>query len=490
MRLRKMPHLLKAGPIDAERHVRNILVHLYVNGGTMLSLPGIKGLIKTRDQKQHAHIDLANLLATEVLEPESRESLLIHLAGKLDLEVVALIEIEREGKAAKMTAVGRCSNVSELTLPALDMGGHIPDLILNAKPASGRAKVFARGEVFPTDGSWCDLIPMDSLVTYAFFPLPDSGTTADGPRFLLVAEHWTEEEDPAFIPRALACAGLVSCLSAASDLRAQASLTRTLSSHLEREGYSVEDRGEAAPVITRRTAPVAACESRGEKLRLLSRFMSSVAHEIKNPLTGISAGVQYLAKKLQPGLAEDETVEFILTEINRLNRIVDDLYKIARPPELMIVPVNLNDVVGKSLLCLSELIVKKRLSVTQNLNEAIPEFDADPDRLQQILINIIKNAVEATPEQGALSLESWKDDSRAFVRITDSGPGISDKAMEHLFEPFYSTKERGTGLGLCISQRIIDEHGGKIMVEQPDGGGTSFVIELPLRGKNGEDTGN
>jgi len=456
----------------------------------MLSLPGIKGLIKTRDQKQHAHIDVANLLETGVLEPESAESLLVHLAGKLDLEVVALIEIEREGKAAVMTAVGRCSNVSELTLPALDMGGHIPDLIMKAKPASGRAKLFARGEVFPTDGSWCDLIPMDSLVTYAFFPLSASGRGDAGTRFLLVAEHWTEEEDPAFIPRALACAGLVSCLTAASELTAQTSLAKSLTAHLEREGYSVENPGGSKAVITRRTTPVATCESRGEKLRLLSRFMSSVAHEVKNPLTGISAGVQYLAKKLQPGLAEDETVEFILTEINRLNRIVDDLYKIARPPELVIMPINLNEVVGKSLLCLSELIMKKRLNVTQDLNDGIPEFDADPDRLQQILINIIKNAIEATPDEGGLSMETWKDEARAFVRITDSGPGIPDEAMEHLFEPFYSTKERGTGLGLCISQRIIDEHGGKIRVEKPERGGTSFVIELPLRGQNGEDTGN
>jgi signal transduction histidine kinase len=456
----------------------------------MLSLPGIKGLIKTRDQKQHAHIDVAGLLETGVLEPESKESLLIHLAGKLDLEVVALIETEREGKAATMTAVGRCSNVSELSLPALDMGGYIPDLVLKGKPASGRAKLFARGEVFPTDGSWCDLVPMDSLVTYAFFPLSDCGRGTAGARFLLVAEHWTEEEDPAFIPRALACAGLMSCLSASSELREQTSRAKSLATYLEQEGYSVEGPDRSKPLIRRRTVPVATCESRGEKLRLLSRFMSSVAHEIKNPLTGISAGVQYLAKKLQPGLAEDETVEFILTEINRLNRIVDDLYKIARPPELVIMPMNLNEVVGKSLLCLSELIVKKRLTVNQELSDGIPEFEADPDRLQQILINIIKNAIEATPDEGGLALETWKDESRAFIRITDSGPGIPDEAKEHLFEPFYSTKERGTGLGLCISQRIVDEHGGKIGVEKPKSGGTSFLIELPLRGKNGKDTGN
>jgi signal transduction histidine kinase len=476
-------------------------------GRVMLSLPGLKGLIRTHEKKQQSHIDLANLLETGVFEPENAESLLIHLAARLDLEVVALIEIERDGKGAVIKAVGRCSNVSELTLPALDVGGCIPDLIMKAKPASGRSKIFARGEVFPTDGSWCDLIPMDSVVSYAFFPLAAFGKR-DGralkeptacTHFLLIAEHWTEEEDPAFIPRALACAGLVRCLSAAAELRTQTAVAKSLTAYLEHEGYSVQYSGDRSgpekedrpdPVVTRKAVSPASCESRGEKLRLLSRFMSSVAHEIKNPLTGISAGVQYLAKKVQPGLAEDETVEFILTEINRLNRIVDDLYKIARPPELVIMPINLNEVVARSLLCLSELIMKKRLAVAQDFQDGIPEFDADPDRLQQILINIIKNAIEATPDKGDLSIETWKDESRAFVRITDSGPGIPDEAMEHLFEPFYSTKERGTGLGLCISQRIIDEHRGRISVEKPESGGTSFVIELPLRGKNGENTGS
>lgn len=458
-------------------------------GRAMLSLPGLKGLIKTRDQKQNSHIDLVNLLETRVFESENAEPLLISLAGKLDLEIVALIEIEREGKSAVLKAVGRCGNVSELTLPALDMGGCIPDLILKAEPASGRAKLFARGEVFPTDGSWCELIPMDSIVSYAFFPVTARGK-GTGRRFLLIAEHWTEEEDPAFIPRALACAGLVSCLIAASELKTQTAIATSLTAHLEHEGYSVERDSEENPVAIRKTTTPADCESRGEKLRLLSRFMSSVAHEIKNPLTGISAGVQYLAKRLQPGLAEDETVEFILTEINRLNRIVDDLYKIARPPQLVIMPIDLNEVVGRSLLCLSELIMKKRLAVAQDLDDGIPEFDADPERLQQILINIIKNAIEAAPNKGELSIETWKDEFRAFVRVTDSGPGIPDEAMEHLFEPFFSTKETGTGLGLCISQRIIDEHGGRIRVEKPKSGGTSFVVELPLRGKNGENTGS
>jgi two-component sensor histidine kinase len=221
--------------------------------------------------------------------------------------------------------------------------------------------------------------------------------------------------------------------------------------------------------------------TRRERLKLLSRFMSGIAHEIKNPLTGIAAGVQYLARKIQNGLNEDETVEFILNEINRLNRIVDDLYKIARPPQLLFQQVSINDVVGRSLICLSEELTAKRLVVEQDLDAEIPSFEADADRLQQVFINIIKNAIEASPERGTIRVETSRRDPSVAIRVTDSGNGISREDREKIFEPFYSTKERGSGLGLCISQRIIDEHGGSIRVESGQGGGTSFVIEVPIR---------
>lgn len=226
----------------------------------------------------------------------------------------------------------------------------------------------------------------------------------------------------------------------------------------------------------------------GEWLRLLGRFTSGIAHEIKNPLTGIAAGVQYLAKRLQPGVVEADTVDFILAEIARLNRIVDDLYKIARPPQLVLKSTSVNDVVAKSLFCLSEEIVKKRLDLVQRAEKQIPTFQGDPERLQQVLINVIKNAIEASPEGGRIEITTGCAGDSLTVRVRDSGQGVPEADRAKVFEPFFSTKKGGTGLGLCISQAIVDEHGGKMWLETPPEGGAVFVIDLPVGQRHGKST--
>jgi signal transduction histidine kinase len=337
----------------------------------------------------------------------------------------------------------------------MDGSGPLSALVAAGEATSGKARVFSRDEVFPAEGTWCDLIPMDSTVEYVFIPLsslplPESaaGLGRGAMCFVLAADD-------------LGAAG-------AWDLPLRASFAASLI------GLSMALQGPP------RESGTLSITGR-ERLRLLSRFMSSVAHEIKNPLTGIAAGVQYLARKAQAGLEGDETVEFILSEINRLNRIVDDLYRIARPPELVLQQIDLKSILGKSLICLSEGVTSKRIVVEQHIETEIPEIEADPDRLQQVFINIIKNAVEASPEGGTVRLEMSRGESRVIIRVTDGGRGIGREEMEKVFDPFYSTKERGSGLGLCVSQRIIDEHGGSIRIETPAGGGTSFVIEIPIR---------
>jgi len=518
----------------------------------MLSIPGFKGLMKINDARKNHGTAPAELLNLYGEGTSDISSYLLYLAERLDMSLLALIEAEPQGEGARIRAAGRDGLISMLKVPTLDSDGQIAGLINRAAPQAGKARVFSRHEVFPEDGAWCDLIPMDSEVAFVFVPIAgtpfeDWAGTGEAPcRVFLLAAGDPGSDDESLLPlKAMLSASLVGFSLTLKRRRNDRRVLAVLRDLLKEEGYSIgfadaagrlvekdgsafgalkteaierlerelasqgsEAGGEGSkpkafaapegsnleitiyPVTPSSAAPghmvvVKECDfaskvrTRKERLKLLSRFISSIAHEIKNPLTGISAGVQYLAKKIQPGVREEETVDFILNEINRLNRIVDDLYKAAKPPKLELQEIDLNDVAGRSLICLSEDVTRRRLAVSQNFDKALTEFEADPDRLQQVLINIIKNAIEASPEGGTIHIETSLQNGRATIRVTDEGEGIGPEDSERIFEPFYSTKDRGSGLGLCISQRIIDEHGGTIRVEAPDGGGTRFVIELP-----------
>ena len=537
----------------------------------MLSLPGIKGLMRSFDpKKRDAEGQTTLLLDADLPEQRDQASYLVWLATYLQLELLALVEVPSDRKSATVTVAGKCGLTSNLTIPALDDGGPLSKLILRAVPAGGRAKIFVTTEAFPCDGNWCDLIPMDSTIAFFFMPtaalpLPiaarevqgegpagdqDSGSLlspAGRAFFVLAADTAKPESDHALELKACLAAGLVRLSMVPPEPPCGPEILGAIQSLLEKEGYAFgisecggqlaakrgslfekigperlsairgridvlatnpgqgENQGQVAfqdgedlkvraytlakpgagsdyLIVLRSTAEQQDRDFRREWLKLLGRFTSSVAHEIKNPLTGIAAGIQYLAKRLQPGVTEEDTVDFILTEIARLNRIVDDLYKIARPPQLVPKRTSINDVIAKSLFCLSEDLVKKRLHLEQRLENDIPEFEADPERLQQVLINIIKNAIEAANENGRIEIATSRRDPYVEIRVKDNGPGISATDRERIFEPFYSTKKGGTGLGLCVSQAIIEEHGGRIRVEQPLEGGASLVIELPLRG--------
>ncbi|MFZ1947538.1 MAG: ATP-binding protein [bacterium] len=518
----------------------------------MLSIPGIKGLVKSLEHKK----DAAGTAPTSLAEPEapqSDEALgLAKLAVYLDLDVLALIRTADGGRSAEMVAAGRCGLASELTLPSLEGKGTLARLIAKGRPQGGSGRIFVTSEVFPRDANWCDFLPLDS--THAFFFMPLAALPAPYGRrragdFVLAADLGAPEADIVLDLKARLAASLISSGEPANPgmgdpQPAENGLAGPLTDFLLSQGYrcylagpgretsavgsqrttepdretqatigqsiaALEDvraggqpnqtcletpnglrafaypiqAGQASPiylVIAKRQGKREDEIIRAEWLKLLGRFTSSIAHEIKNPLTGIAAGVQYLAKRTQPGVTEADTVSFILTEIARLDRIVDDLYKIARPPQLVLKPTSINQVIAKSVFCLSEDIARKRLRLEQRLTEDPQAFEADAERLQQVMINIIKNAVEASPEGGLLEIAASVDEARLTVRVKDSGPGVSAAESDRIFEPFYSTKKGGTGLGLCISQAILEEHGGRLLVESPPGGGACFVMELPL----------
>ena len=235
-----------------------------------------------------------------------------------------------------------------------------------------------------------------------------------------------------------------------------------------------------------------------DRLAALGRFTSSVAHEIRNPLTGIAAGVQYLSR----GLAEDgparEHLSFILSEIKRLDRIVQDLFDITHPRGLQLRAVPLDQTVSRALQVLQALIAERRVEVRLEVAPRVPPVPHDQDQLEQVLINLVKNAIEASGEGGAIRVSiaaAGKTPGApkgaraaapgAVIQVEDHGAGIAPEHLQTLFEPFFTTKPGGTGLGLYISHDIVKRHGGALTIQSQPGEGTVFTLELPLDPQGG-----
>jgi two-component system nitrogen regulation sensor histidine kinase GlnL len=236
-----------------------------------------------------------------------------------------------------------------------------------------------------------------------------------------------------------------------------------------------------------------------DRLAALGRFTSSVAHEIRNPLTGIGAGVQYLARSLANNGPDSDpqakSVEFILNEIRRLDRIVQDLFDITHPRALQRRTAPLEAIARRAVQSLAAALSERDVSVAVTVAPGTPPVPHDPDSIQQVFINLIKNAAEASPAGGtvevAIGPASHGRPGRAhaaqgvIARVADRGPGIASEHLATLFEPFFTTKPGGTGLGLYICHDIVKRHGGALTVQSEPGSGSVFTLELPFDAEGG-----
>lgn len=225
---------------------------------------------------------------------------------------------------------------------------------------------------------------------------------------------------------------------------------------------------------------------RQEKLASLGVFATGIAHEIRNPITAIKVRLFTLKASHRPSTSEHEDLEVIESEINRLERIVQEFLRFARPaePELMVLPVDgfLREVYE---LMMPEL--KKRGVRFELATEASETVRIDPEKMKQVLLNFIHNAADAIEEEGTVTLSS-KSGRRVvggrslpavIIEIKDTGKGMPPEVQKRLFDPFFTTKEKGTGLGLPIAARIVEKHGGLIQYQTAPGEGTTFSILLP-----------
>jgi signal transduction histidine kinase len=250
-------------------------------------------------------------------------------------------------------------------------------------------------------------------------------------------------------------------------------------------------RGVAASIgVTLQNSQVYERMKERDRLAALGQMAAGLAHEIRNPLGSIKGAAQYLqpmaGQPVEP--ATKEFLDIIVEEVNRLNRIVSQFLDYARPYRGDQTPLDVNDVVKKTLHLVEKEEGAGKVDIVTNLVEGLPPVRADAEQLRQVFLNLAINAIQAMPGGGKLQVStSLRRSTRrgavaAFleVRFRDSGVGIPAQDLRSLFIPFFTTKEKGTGLGLPISQRIIENHGGTIEVRSQAGAGSSFTVLLPI----------
>jgi signal transduction histidine kinase len=222
-----------------------------------------------------------------------------------------------------------------------------------------------------------------------------------------------------------------------------------------------------------------------ERLISLGELSARVAHEIRNPLTGVRTTVQFVASKLRAGDSRRDDLHDVLKELDRIEQIITDLLLFARPQASRPVATSLREVVEKVLDNLARRLEEAGIEVERDLDEGLPEVQVDPDMAQQVILNLAINAIQAMPEGGTLRVSAGLRRTRykkAYVDVVvaDSGPGIPDEVREKIFDPFFTTRSMGTGLGLSISLQIARDHGGNLTARNLAQGGAAFKLSLPV----------
>ena len=220
---------------------------------------------------------------------------------------------------------------------------------------------------------------------------------------------------------------------------------------------------------------------RSEKLAALGQLAAGIAHEIRNPLTSINILIHSMTENLPSGDSHKEDLKVIEEEIHRMNEILDQFLRFAKPATPLLEKADVSSIFEETLQLLRPHI-EKQIIVVEKEFQSLPIILMDREQMKQVFLNLLLNAIQAMPGGGHLTLKGQNSEDSQWIHISiqDSGIGISSENINKLFDPFFSTKEGGIGLGLSITHRIIDQHHGKIEVESAPGKGTLFTIWLPI----------
>jgi signal transduction histidine kinase len=258
-------------------------------------------------------------------------------------------------------------------------------------------------------------------------------------------------------------------------------LTNTLAEARRRQFAKTKAVADQLAEANRNLQQAEEAVRRSDRLAALGQLAAGLAHELRNPLGTIRASAEMLNRSVaSENEVAREVAGFIAEEVDRTNSLVTRFLDFVRPLELRPAPADLAQVLDRSVAMVEREAAAREVTVYKNYSPDIPPFPLDAELMERVFYNLLANAAQATAPGGAVTVKTRPVDGNAEISVIDRGSGIDPKLIDTIFNPFFTTKPDGVGLGLAICSKIVDQHGGKIAVESQPGKGSVFRVYLPL----------
>ncbi|QEM67187.1 sensor histidine kinase [Geobacter sp. FeAm09] len=254
---------------------------------------------------------------------------------------------------------------------------------------------------------------------------------------------------------------------------------RARSRELQRTAQGLEESYNKLQAQSERIMTIEEQLRRAERLSTLGEMAAVLAHEIRNPLGSIRGTAEILRDDYRPGDPKHEFIEIQIKETERLNRVVEEFLRMARPQPAEMARCSLREELETIVTLTANDAKGRKIKLTLEPPAGDLFVNADGEKLRQAFLNIVINALQATPAGGTVTIATRQADGLHEIHFNDSGPGIEASALARIFEPFFTTKPDGTGLGLAITKKIVEAHGGTLKIESQTGTGTKVVVQLP-----------
>ena len=241
----------------------------------------------------------------------------------------------------------------------------------------------------------------------------------------------------------------------------------------ERAEHNAEERQKAYDELQKTFEQLL----QAEKLSSLGELSAGIVHEVRNPLAAIKGAVEILEDELAKDSPRREFADLAKKEVERLDKLVGEFLRFARPATLAVQPNDLNAIAESVISLVENQAVSQSVEIEKNLQRNLSKVSVDSEQIKQVLLNLAINSLQAMPDGGKLLFRTFESDKNCVVEIEDTGGGIDQKIVSKIFDPFFTTKEKGVGLGLSIAHKIVSQHNGKLSVES-NNGNTAFTLHL------------